>query len=266
MSDEETWDPEIHDPAYSGDVRTPVPYRRPLTSPAGVVAPGGAAGRTSDFLGQPRPDMVRPRKVELPATTEPKADSEYEHYRDGGTLPWWAWAGIGAVVTGCGLLAFAAVAPPNIVTAEFDPRLSTDYSTLDVLPVDGVFESTVGQVSWAVDIESVSWFADLQARIDTSMPEPANGMKYVAVEVDIVTEFPNMTPMDEALFLTYLAPSGQEYTVHYCSSGCLADPGPATYETAGWVYFEVPRSEPAGGHLRIKLLYSGTADILMELR
>lgn len=181
-------------------------------------------------------------------------------------LPWWAWAGIGAVITACGTLAFLAVAPPESMSGGFNPRLSADYSAMDVVPAGGSFEGTMGQVSWALDVASVSWYADLQASLETSIPDPANGMKYVAIEVEIATEFPNTTPMDEAFFLTYLAPSGQEYTMHYCSSGCLSDPGPAVYETEGWAYFEVPRSERAGGHLRVKLLYSGTVDTLMELR
>lgn len=196
-----------------------------------------------------------------------RSGPSFEHYRDGGVLPWWAWAGIGTVVIACGALVVTAVSPAALdpTRSGFDPKLNSDYADMTVLPAGAAFEGSVDDVPWQLEIVEVNWYADDQAGLQTSLPDPASGMRYVGIDVLVSAEQPNTTPVDEAFLFYYLAPSGQEYSEHYCGSGCLSDSGGALDEYEGWIYFEVPQSVPDGGHLRVNLLYSGQPDTLMEL-
>ena len=228
-------------------------------------------GQSQGQMGQPRQsDQVQAGQRQGPGfvQTAPEARRSYEHYRDAGILPWWAWAGIGAVVISCGLLATAVLSPSTLdpdTSVGFDPRLHEKYADMTHLQAGSTFTGTVDSTPWEVRVSDINWDADEQASVQTSLPEAADGMKYVGVELDLVSDFRNITPVDEAFLFHYLTPGGQEYSKHYCGYGCLTDNGSYDYTYDGWIYFEVPQSVPEGGHIRINLLYSGETDTLLEL-
>lgn len=222
-----------------------------------------SAGPGFNQMSQPRQDYPGAAAVQ-----QRDADQSYEHYRDAGVLPWWAWAGIGAVVISCGLLAIAGLNPATLDSnrsAGFDPRFHEKYADMTLLPAGATFEGSVDSVSWDLSVAEINWAADEQAIVQTSLPEASGGMKYVGVELDLVSDYQSLTAVDEAFLFYYLTPGGQEYSQHYCGYGCLSGTGSTDYTYNGWIYFEVPDSVPEGGHLRINLLYSGQTDTLLEL-
>ncbi|MBM9432124.1 DUF4352 domain-containing protein [Flaviflexus equikiangi] len=187
------------------------------------------------------------------------------HERDTGMMPWWAWASIGAVVVFCGMLVIAAVDGQHSTGGEsFDPHTHVGYSDMTIVSPGGLFEGTADFVTWTVDVEGTAWDAGAQADESTSMPTPNSGMKYVGIDL-AVESTDNATLVEDAFLFSYITPSGQEYTQHYCGTGCLSSAGIADYEYDGWLYFEVPKDVPEGGYLRVNLIRSTAYDTLMEL-
>lgn len=218
----------------------------------------------------PRPAHVQHAPVNQPQRqqTQGSAPAEsLEHYRDRSVLPWWAWSAIGASVLSCAILVWVAASPSSLDSSSegFNPQLHDTYRDMDLLTSSETYHGEVDDVPWDLNLQDIVWDADDQVAAQTSMTRPAEGMRYLGVRLEVTTNYMNYTPVDEAFLFYYISPGGQEFSEHYCGTGCLSDESATAYVYDGWVYFEIPETVPDGGYLRVNLLFSGDTDTLMEL-
>ena len=137
---------------------------------------------------------------------------------------------------------------------------------MKVLGVSETYSETLDDVPWDLKVMNVLWDADEQVAAETSMVRPAAGMRYVGVELEASTNYMNTSTIEETFIFYYVSPAGQQYSEHYCSTGCLSEDAMVSYVYDGWIYFEVPEDVMDGGYLRVNLLYSSDKDTLMELQ
>lgn len=231
----------------------------------GQPAPGR---RPSQALPSQHSQAPQARQGSQQRSGSALAATSAEHYADRSVLPWWAWSAIGAVLMFCGILVWIAASPSSLGPGSigFNPKLHEDYRDMKVLGVSETYSETLDDVPWDLKVMNVLWDADEQVAAETSMVRPAAGMRYVGVELEASTNYMNTSTIEETFIFYYVSPAGQQYSEHYCSTGCLSEDAMVSYVYDGWIYFEVPEDVMDGGYLRVNLLYSSDKDTLMELQ